>query len=160
MIMSYMNTKNNNYYLFDWEKIDDKSQDALEKTKLINFKDYTWDGLKREFLLVGGNIDIDCGNISYAVVGIDTSWSVFLYHIIADKCNKDYSLYLGNNSNNCFSYEGQWWNRFIPKPDQNKEFVITQWCDHFLEKWRQDTFKVNIQNKSFDLVKSETIKCY
>lgn len=71
LVLSYMNTKNNNYWYLWWEKPKSESEDdIIEKSNLINFNDYNWDGIKWEFLLVNWQ-ENDCWGKNYLIAWYD-----------------------------------------------------------------------------------------
>ena len=79
--LSYMNTKLNNSYYFWWVKPKDNSEEyIIEKSDLLNFKDYTGDGIPYEFLLLD-HWDQVCWHNNYLVAWINSQLKIVIYWI-------------------------------------------------------------------------------
>ncbi len=65
----FKNTKINIYWMFNGLEPSKQEEYNLEKVTLINFKDYTGDGQKYEFKLIGATFP--CGHTEFLIAGYD-----------------------------------------------------------------------------------------
>ncbi|MFZ4648914.1 MAG: hypothetical protein ACOYMB_04810 [Patescibacteria group bacterium] len=93
----FLNTKSNNEYIYG-SGVEGNNRET-ERTKLINFHDYTGDGLEHEFNMVG--CYNSCGNMDWLVAGFSQKTNSPVIFPVEFKDSK-------------ISY---WVNNFIPKND-------------------------------------------
>ncbi len=138
---SYYNTNINNNKFFWWDiKLDDNNMYLLEKTNLINLKDYNWDWNKNEFYLVD-HWDSSCWHNNYIIIWIDNN-NVLFYWIK----NMEWKI----------SY---WWDNFIP--DEKWEVVNWNWCwDHWSNISIQNYYKFNFNSNLYEIVDTKTSYCW
>jgi len=68
--LSFKNTNINNFRFFWGNKPNEWEEYNIEISKLINLKDFTWDGIKNEFLLIN-HYDQVCWHNNYLVIWFD-----------------------------------------------------------------------------------------
>lgn len=136
--LSYLNTKENNNIYFGGDFYTESDKNKVEKTKLINFYDYTGDGLKYEFLLTGAT-EV-CGHTLKLVAGynqIENNALVYKINL------SDQVVY--------------WFSNFNPS---NNGSVSVQWLcgDHGSDIETTKIFKFN-KKDGFDLISDSSKKC-
>lgn len=138
--ISLLNTKNNNNYYFGGEEKDGNYE--IERAKLINFQDYTGDGVAHEFILPG--YYMACGHVGYAVAGYDqVNNQPTVYKINISKTGEDYVY---------------WRDRF--KPNNLGEVKVIWNCgDHGAITMDTDIYLFNEIKQSYDLHYSSVEKC-
>lgn len=146
MDFSYKNTKSNNYYFFGWEKPSDSEHYDIEQSDLINFKDYTGDGLGREFLLISGQDEV-CWHKDYLVAWYDgTTRKAIIYPI-----NKTYRWFDSSG------YEWFWGDNFIPNAQWHVQ--NSTGCDHDATKELVGQYEFNKSEKEYILTNSYEHDC-
>ena len=137
---SLLNTKSNNFYFYGCPESD---SNEIERSNLINFKDYTGDGLDYEFLLIGERLS--CGHLTRAVAGYDAEFDEpIFYNISKSLYAGDYKYLVTQNSPDDF----YWVNNF--KPDSNGDVEIIWQCgDHGAVTQETDRYIFNNQDKEY-----------
>lgn len=136
--ISYLNTKENNNIYFGGDFYTESDKNKIEKTKLINFYDYTGDGLKYEFLLTGAT-EV-CGHTLKLVAGYNqTENKALIYKINLS----DQVVYWASNFN----------------PSNNGSVTIQWLCgDHGSDTETTKLFQFN-KKDGFDLISDTSKKC-
>lgn len=154
---SLVNTKINNLYLYDkaainsdlnYEKIKEKYR--LERTKFINFADYTGDNLPHEFIIVG--FYLSCGHEERLIAGFDQEKNEVIIFPIKNDLIPNYT---NNTVGRKFVY---WQDNFMPN---NKGAVHYTWnCgDHGSLTEIKKNYTYNQQGKYFELISESERKC-
>lgn len=143
LIFSYYNTRYNNSYYFLKKEIgyNDENNFSIEKTSLVNFKDYNWDWIDNEFFLVD-HWDQVCWHNNYLIAWYDKKAGWVIIYWIKDK---DWTIWY-------------WWDNFIP--DEKGE-IINWWnCwDHWAWTELKSHYKFDKKNNMYLQDKSETKVC-
>lgn len=140
---SLLNTKENNFYFYGGPESDSKE---IERSNLINFKDYTGDGLEHEFLLTGQRLA--CSHLTKGVAGYDVKFDEpIFYNINKSLYHADYEYWTTQNSPDDF----YWVDKF--KPDSNGDVEIIWQCgDHGAVTQETDRYIFNDQSKEYQRI--------
>jgi hypothetical protein len=148
---SLLNTKANNFYFYGGSESDGEE---IERSNLINFKDYTGDGLEHEFLLTGQRLA--CSHLTRGVAGYDVKFDEpIFYNINKSLYHVDYEYWATQNSPDDF----YWVNRF--KPDSNGDVEIIWQCgDHGAVTQETDRYIYNDQSKEYQRIYHGEEACF
>lgn len=156
-MFSLINTKEHNLYLYNKyifivngnsEKIKDKYR--LERTTLLNFADYTGDGLQHEFVIIG--FYLSCGHEERLIAGFNREKNeVIIYPIIND-------LDVDNVNETVGQKLIYWHDNFMPSKKGEVNYIWN--CgDHGSLIESKKLFNFDSQRKLFELISTTEKKC-
>lgn len=141
LTLSYVNTKENNFNFFNWQKpVNEIDWKKMERSTLMNFKDLNGDWKALEFWLIDA-WDSVCWHNNHLIVWYDEdTQKAIIYPILRDWK----SFY--------------WADNFIP----NSSWIVVNWreyWDHWAEISSQTKYKYSSSNKRFEFVSKKEDKC-